>query len=244
MSRLIAIIQSSYIPWRGYFAVIARCDAFIFLDSVQFTRRDWRTRNRIKTPNGPLWLSIPVRQKGNYHAPIDAIAIAEEGWTRQHLRSIEANYRRAPHFATMFPALEAAYAAAAAETSLAAVNRGLTAALCRLLGIDTPLLRDVDLLERERLDSLNPTARLVELAVAANATTYLSGPSARSYLDEATFAGLGVRVAWMDYSDLPEYPQLWGQFDPSLSVVDALLNLGVEGARAGLNGEGGNKRTG
>jgi hypothetical protein len=236
MPRQVAIIQSSYIPWRGYFAIIARCDAFIFLDSVQFTRRDWRTRNRIKTPIGPLWLSVPVRQKGNYRAPIDGITAAETGWTRQHLRSIEANYRRAPHFSTVFPALETAYAKAEAEVSLAAINQGLTAALCELLGIDTPLLRDVDLVERERLDSQEPTARLVDLAVATNATTYLSGPSARSYLDEAAFTARGVAVAWMDYRSLPEYPQLWGQFDPSLSVVDALLNLGAEGARTVLGG--------
>lgn len=236
MSRQVAIIQSSYIPWRGYFAIIARCDAFIFLDSVQFTRRDWRTRNRIKTPIGPLWLSVPVRQKGNYRTPVDGITTAEKGWTRQHLRSIEANYRRAPHFSTVFPALETAYATAAAEASLAAVNQRLTAALCDLLGIATPLLRDIDLVERERLDSLDPTARLVDLAAAADATTYLSGPSARSYLDEAAFTARGVAVAWMDYGNLPEYQQLWGQFDPSLSIVDALLNLGAEGARAALGG--------
>jgi WbqC-like protein len=236
MSRRVAIIQSSYIPWRGYFAIIARCDAFIFLDSVQFTRRDWRTRNRIKTPNGPLWLSIPVNQKGNYHAPIDAITVAEMAWTRQHLRSIETNYRRAPHFATLFPALEAAYAAVGAEISLTAINRGLTSALCGLLGITTPLLRDVELLEREKLASLDPTARLLELAAATDATVYLSGPAARSYLDEAAFAARGISVAWMDYGGLPEYPQLWGGFDPSLSIVDALLNLGAEGARMALGG--------
>lgn len=236
MARRVAIIQSSYIPWRGSFAILARCDAFVFLDSVQFTRRDWRTRNRIKTPQGPLWLSIPARQKGNYTAPIDAIEVAEPGWAAQHVRSIEANYRRAPHAAAVLPALHEAYAAAGAEPLLSRVNQGLTAALCRLLGIGTPLLRDVDLLPRERLDALDPTARLVELAAAAGAGEYLSGPSARSYLDEAAFAARGMGVAWMDYAGLPEYPQLWGGFEPAVSVVDALLNLGPAGARAVLGG--------
>jgi len=234
MARRVAIIQSSYIPWRGYFAIIARCDAFIFLDSVQFTRRDWRTRNRIKTPSGPLWLSIPVFQKGNYHAPIDAIEIADPGWAAQHLRSIEANYRRAPHFDAVFPALRAAYAAAGTERSLSAVNRGLTAALCALLGVTTPLCRDTDLLARARLETLDPTDRLVELAAAAGASDYLSGPSARSYLDEAAFATRGMEVSWMEYAGLPAYPQLWEGFDPALSVLDALLNLGAAGAREAL----------
>lgn len=234
MSRRVAIIQSCYIPWRGYFAIVARCDAFVILDSVQFTRRDWRTRNRIKTPTGPLWLSIPVRQKGNYHAPIDSIEIADADWAQKHLRGIAANYRRAPFFDSVFPALESAYRAAAAEPSLSTANRGLTAALCGLLDIQTPLSRDVDLIGRETLDALDPTARLVELAAAAGATSYLSGPSARSYLDEDAFAARGMRVEWMDYGGLHDYPQLWGPFDPALSVIDALLNLGPAGARAVL----------
>ncbi len=234
MPRRIAIIQSCYIPWRGYFAIIARCDAFIFLDSVQFTRRDWRTRNRIKTPQGRLWLSVPVRQKGHYDAPIDAIEMAEPDWARTHLRTIEVNYRRAPHFTAVFPALKAAYQAASTETLLTGVNRRLTAVLCGLLGITTPLLRDIDLLDRARLDSLNPTMRLVELADVAEASEYLSGPAARDYLDENAFAARGMNVGWMDYSGLPIYPQLWGEFDPALSVLDALLNLGPEGARAAL----------
>jgi hypothetical protein len=236
VSRRVAIIQSSYIPWRGYFAIIARCDAFIFLDSVQFTRRDWRTRNRIKTPSGPLWLSIPVRQKGNYHASIDAIEIAGAGWVSEHLHRIAANYRRAPHFAALFPVLEAAYGAMKAEVSLSAINQGLTATMCRLLDIGTPLLRDVDLIERGRLNALAPTARLVKLAAVAEATEYLSGPAARAYLDESAFDASGMTVSWMDYGGLLQYRQLWSGFDPSLSVVDALLNLGAEGARAALDG--------
>ncbi len=234
MARRIAIVQSSYIPWRGYFAIVAQCDAFVFLDSVQFTRRDWRTRNRIKTPSGPLWLSIPVQQKGQYHAPIDAIEIAEPDWARKHLRGIAANYRRAPFFAEVFPSLEAAYAEAERERLLSAIDRALTAALCRLLDIRTPLLRDVDLLERGVLDGLDPTSRLAELAAATGATTYLSGPSAQSYLDVAAFAARGIAVDWMDYSRLPRYDQLWGDFDPALSIVDALLNLGPAGARNAL----------
>ncbi|MBX9700839.1 MAG: WbqC family protein [Acetobacteraceae bacterium] len=235
MTRRVAIIQSSYIPWRGAFAILARCDAFIFLDSVQFTRRDWRTRNRILTRDGPLWLSIPARQKGNYTAPIDAMEIAEPGWARRHLRSIEGAYARAPQFAAAWPAISKAYAAVAEAPLLSIVNQGLTAALCRMLGIATPLLRDVDLLPREELATLDPTERLVALARAAGAMEYLSGPSARAYLDETRFAAAGIGVAWMDYGGLRPYPQLWGgEFEPAVSVIDALLNLGPAAARESM----------
>lgn len=231
MRRRVAIIQSCYIPWRGYFSIIARCDVFIFLDSVQFTRRDWRSRNRIKTPQGPQWLSIPVNQKGQFHAPIDAISIADPNWAQQHLRSIEANYRRAQHFAEAFPMLEEAYLTASSDGNLSAINRALTASLCRLIGLSTPLMRDVDLLGRTSLETMDSTARLVELTASLKASEYLSGPAARTYLDEAAFKSRGIGVTWMDYGNLPEYQQLWGLFDPSLSIVDALLNLGKAGLR-------------
>lgn len=235
-TRRVAIVQSSYIPWRGAFAMIARCDAFVFLDSVQFTRRDWRTRNRIKTSQGPLWLTIPVKQKGNYHAPIDAMEIAEPGWAARHLRSIEGAYRRGAGFLRSIDAVREAYAGVAEQPMLSAVNQPLTRALCALLGITTPLLRDVDLLPRETLDALDPTARLVALAAAAGATHYLSGPSARAYLDEDAFAARGMAVEWMSYAGLPEYPQLWGDFEPAVSILDPLLTLGAAGTREALGG--------
>ncbi len=233
MPGTVAIIQSSYIPWRGYFAMIARCQAFVFLDSVQFTRRDWRTRNRIKMPSGPAWLTIPVKQKGNFHASIDAIEVADPAWSVRHLRSIEQSYRRAAWFPSAYPLLSAAYDAIAEEASLSEVNRDLTGSICRMLRLDTKLYRDVDLLPRETLDKLDPTTRLVRLAAAAGGTQYLSGPSARSYLDEALFRREGLEVVWMDYTrHLAPYGQLWGAFDPAVSIVDPLLNLGAEAARA------------
>lgn len=232
--KRVAIVQSSYIPWRGAFAMIARCDAFVFLDSVQFTRRDWRSRNRIKTAQGPLWLTIPVKQKGNYLASIDAMEIAEPGWAAKHLRSIEGAYRRSAGFTSVIDVLRAAYADVADQPMLSGVNQRLTRVLCTMLGITTPFLRDVDLLPRERLDALDPTQRLVELAAATGATHYLSGPSAQAYLDEGAFAARGMSVEWMSYAGLPEYPQLWGAFEPAVSVLDPLLTLGPEAARGVL----------
>ena len=166
--------------------------------------------------------------------PIDAIEVADPDWATKHLRTIAMHYRHAPFFTDVFPVLEAAYAAVAGERALSAINWHLTRALCGLLNIATPILRDVDLIERDRLQALNPTARLVELVAAVNGNEYLSGPAAQSYLDEAAFKEHGIAVGWMDYSGLSGYRQQWGEFDPALSIVDALLNLGPEGARATL----------
>jgi hypothetical protein len=233
--RRVGIVQSSYLPWRGAFAMITRCDVFVFLDSVQFTRRDWRTRNRIKTSRGLLWLSVPVKQKGNYLAPIDAIEIAEADWSRKHLRSMERAYRRGPGFLEGIAAVREAYAAVAGERMLWRVNQQLMRAVCAVLGITTPLLRDVDLLAREQLATLDPTARLVALAAAAGATRYLSGPAAQSYLDRSRFAARGIAVEWMSYAGLQRYQQLWGEFESSVSIVDPLLTLGPAKARAALD---------
>lgn len=231
----VGIIQSSYIPWRGYFDMIERCDVFVFLDSVQFTRRDWRTRNAIKTPNGSSWLSIPVKQKGNFHASIDSVVISDPSWAATHLRSIQGAYRRAEAYDAVYPVLADAFAAIAHQNSLSTVNQHLTRALCEALEIKTPLLVDVDLIARASLDTADSTQRLIDLAKAAGGTSYLSGPSAHSYLDERRFQDAGLKVEWMDYANsLIPYRQLWGDFVPAVSIIDPLLNLGFEATRATL----------
>ena len=135
-----------------------------------------------------------------------------------------------------FPILSAAFAAAADEISLSAMNQGLTREICSLLGISTPLLRDVDLLPRDELQAMDPTKRLLNFAKAADATEYLSGPSARNYLDETLFLEAGLTVFWMDYTAcLVPYAQLWDDFEPAVSIVDPILNLGFPGTRDTLS---------
>ena len=224
----VAIVQSSYVPWRGAFALMGRCDLYVFLDSVQFTRRDWRTRNRIKTAQGPVWLTIPVKQKGNYHAPIDAIEIAEPDWAAQHLRRVEDSYARGAGFGQAADFVRDCYAAVGRKPMLSQVNQHLTERIATSLGLTTRFARDVDLIPREDLRAMDPTARLVALAAAAGATHYLSGPSARSYLDEAAFAARGIAVEWMSYDGLAEYSQLWGSFEPAVSILDPLLTIGPD----------------
>lgn len=220
MSKTLAAVQSSYIPWKGYFDLIRSADEFVLFDQVQFTRRDWRNRNRIKTKDGIQWLTIPVRSKGNYHAAIQDMIVSEAGWNHRHWQRIVASYARAPHFATMGPALARLFEGAT-QSQLSEVNRWFLEGLCRLLGIDTPLAWSTDYQVAE-----GKSDRLVSLCLAAGATRYLSGPAARSYLDLELFARHGVEVAFFDYAGYPEYQQLFPPFDHHVSAVDLLLNEG------------------
>lgn len=234
--RRVAIVQSSYIPWRGYFSLIAACDTFIFLDSVQFTKRDWRSRNRLRTANANVWLSIPLIQRGFYLAAIDEMTVSDPLWADAHWRRIEDAYRKAPAFQEAAPVIKEAYASVADLDRLSAINIALVRSLCAALAIDTGLMRDTELFPRTDLVAMDATDRLVELCRASRASHYLSGPAARSYLDEERFRAAGIQIEWADYSGLRPYPQLHGGFDPQVSIVDTVLNLGYERTRLALEG--------
>jgi hypothetical protein len=225
MTRSVAIVQSCYIPWKGYFDLIASVDEFILYDDRQFTRRDWRNRNRIKTPQGSQWLTIPVETKGRYHQRIDETAIGDPRWAEQHWKTIVHNYAGAPYFPDYREQLEALYESATASR-LSVVNRRFLEAIGRLLGITTTLSWSTDYPAEG-----TKTERLVALCRAAEATHYLSGPSARSYLDESAFAAAGIELAYFDYSDYPEYEQLHPPFDHAVTVLDLILNTGPEAPR-------------
>jgi hypothetical protein len=225
-ARTIAIVQSNYLPWRGYFDLIRSADEFIIFDSVQYTRRDWRNRNIIKTPQGPQWITVPVEVKGKYLQAIDETRIAESDWAERHIRSIEVNYKRAATFEQTAPWLFAALREAAREQLLTRANEHLLVAVSRRLGIATPFRHCIELVDRREMAAMDPSARLLALCRAAKAERYLSGPAARDYLDVSAFETAGVEVAWMDYSGYPDYPQLWGAFEPRVSIVDLLLNTG------------------
>lgn len=230
MARTVVVTQSNYLPWRGWFDMVRQSDALVLLDSVQFTRRDWRNRNRIKTVQGPAWLTISVEAKGRFDQAVDETRISAP-WTDGHLRSIALAYARAPHFAEVFPWLETQFRTVAEEPLLSRVNEALIRAFCARLGLDVPITRDGDLLPRASLPALDPSERLAALTEAAGGTRYVSGPAARAYLDPAPFTRRGIEVAWMDYSGYPDYPQLWGEFEPAVSVVDLMLNMGGDAPR-------------
>lgn len=226
MTRTVVVTQSNYLPWRGWFDMLRQADALVLLDSVQFTRRDWRNRNRIKTAQGPAWLTVPVEVKGRYNQAVDETRIQAPGWAEAHLRSIALSYARAPRFAEVFPWLENELLAVANEEFLSRVNETLIRTICTRLGILLPIARDSDLLPRAELPDMEPSERLAALTEAMAGTRYLSGPAAKAYLNPEPFDRRGIEVGWVDYSGYPSYPQLWGEFEPAVSVVDLLLNAG------------------
>jgi WbqC-like protein family len=228
VQKTVVIVQSNYLPWRGYFDLLRRADEFILLDSVQYTRRDWRNRNLIKTPAGTQWLTVPVQVKGRFVQSIDETQTAGSAWASAHIRAIEFNYRKAAAFADMAPWLFGELQSAAAMPLLSQLNERLIKSVAEKLAIKTPIRGCTSLIERAAMAAMDATERLVALCVAAGAGRYLSGPAAKDYLDVAAFAAKGIEVEWMNYSSYPEYSQLWGAFEPRLSIVDLLLNIGSE----------------
>jgi hypothetical protein len=218
--KRVAIVQSSYIPWKGYFDLIRAADEFILLDDVQFTKRDWRSRNRIKTKDGLHWLTIPVHTKGRYEQRIMDVTISEPTWSERHWQTIQSAYARTPFFDAYAPAVRALYEKPASQR-LSDVNRSLTEAICRALGIVTPIRWSSEYHPAEGRNE-----RLVDLCVKAGATDYLSGPSARGYMDDTAFARAGVTVQFVDYSGYSEYPQPYPPFEHAVSALDLLFCTG------------------
>lgn len=223
--KKIAILQSNYIPWKGYFDLIAAVDEFILFDDMQFTRRDWRNRNQIKTPQGLAWLTVPVKVKGKYLQTIRQTEIDGDEWAAAHWKSITLNYKKAPHFKEVAALIEPIYRDRQ-HHYLSALNRELLEAICGYLGIGTQIKNswDYNLIEGK-------TERLVDLCLQAGGTEYISGPAAKSYVDEALFADRGVKLTWFDYEGYPEYPQLWGGFTHTVSILDLLFNCGRHSRR-------------
>ncbi|QPF82996.1 WbqC family protein [Bradyrhizobium genosp. L] len=221
----VSIIQSCYIPWKGFFDLIGQCDQYVVFDSAQYAKRHWHNRNRIKTANGLAWLTIPVVTKGRFEQPIDEVEI-EKPWAEKHWRAIELAYRPAPFFDQFAPTLRTFYERADAETRLTNVNELFLRGLAELLGLTTRIVRD----SAYPADGTK-TTRLKTIASAAGADRYLSGPSARDYLDEAELADAGIATEWMGYEGYREYNQLHGGFEHAVSVIDLLLNTGPEAPR-------------
>lgn len=224
--KTVAILQSCYIPWKGYFDFVSAVDEFIIYDDMQYTRRDWRNRNKIKTPNGPQWLTVPVQVKGKFDQTIRETRIDGIQWAETHWKTIVQNYRRAPHFERISALLEPVYSSATSFTHLSELNRTLTELICAEMGIQTKLSWSWDY-------NLVPgkTERLVDLCKQAGATCYLSGPAAIDYIEPELFDEAGIELMYIGYDGYPKYPQLWGDFDHAVSVIDLLFNCGSDAKR-------------
>lgn len=223
--KRVAIVQSNYIPWKGYFDLMNSVDEFILLDNVQYTRRDWRNRNLVKTPRGPVWLTIPVAVKGRYHQKICETVIDDPGWRRRHWKTLAHHYAAARRFREYREVFERLYLGTE-ERFLSRVNHRFMTAICGLLGIRTRISWSMDY----RLVG-GRTERLVELCRQAGASEYVSGPTAKGYLDERAFGEAGIAVRYMDYSGYPEYEQVHPPFNHRVSVVDLIFNTGPEAPR-------------
>ena len=205
--------------------MIAAVDEFILYDDMQYTRRDWRNRNQIKTPQGLQWLTVPVKVKGKYHQTIRETEIEDVDWAKTHWKSLCHNYRRAKHFEAVAKELEPLYLQTK-HSHLSQLNCTLIEWVSAKLGIKTKISNSWDY---QLIDG--KTERLADLCAQAGAKEYISGPSARSYIDETIFAERGIKLTWLDYPGYPEYPQLWGDFIHTVSILDLLLNCGDEAAR-------------
>ncbi len=218
--KKIAILQSNYIPWKGYFDLINMVDEFILYDDMQYTRRDWRNRNKIKTPQGLQWLTIPVEIKGKFFQKIKDTKITDKKWNIKHWRTISQNYSKAKYFKDYKDIFEELYLACD-EEYLSQINYKFITTINEILEIKTKLRWSS---EFELLDG--QTEKLLGICKDCNADIYLSGPAAKDYFNEDLAKQENIKVEWMDYSRYKEYEQLNLPFEHGVTILDLIFNQG------------------
>ncbi len=224
--KRVAILQSNYIPWKGYFDIINSVDEFILYDDAQYTKGDWRNRNKIKTTNGLRWLTIPVHGKGLFYQKTCECQVAGNTWIDTHWKTIAQSYARAPFFETHAPFFRGLYEQCRNVNLLSTINHLFLKEICSLIKIDTLLTWSMDYeVYGERSE------RLRNICLQANADEYLSGPAAKNYLNEKLFNDKNIQVCWMDYGGYLEYNQLFSPpFVHELSIIDLIFNVGANKA--------------
>ena len=225
MSKKIAILQSNYIPWKGYFDLINMVDEFILYDDMQYTRRDWRNRNKIKTPQGLQWLTIPVEIKGKFFQKINETKISEKDWAKKHWQSILHNYSKTKYFKYYKDIFEELYLKCD-EEYLSEINYKFISTINEILGIKTKIRfsSEFELFEGQ-------TEKLIGICKQCNADVYLSGPAAKDYFDEVVAQKENVKVEWMDYRGYSEYNQLFPPFEHGVSILDLIFNEGLNATK-------------
>ena len=223
----IAIAQPTYLPWLGYFDLLDQVDKFVLLDTVQFEKQSWQQRNRIKTPTGLLWLTVPVVFRGRLGQRIADVEIREPEFWRDHLRAVEFNYRHAPFFVRYYGAVSDLMRSAASTLNLATLTISLLRWFAQVLDIRTPMLRSSELAVPGKRTDL-----LAGICESLGATSYLSPLGSADYLlnDLPIMTGRGIGVSFQHYEH-PVYRQLFPPFQPYASALDLLFNEG-ENARA------------
>lgn len=219
--KKIAVLQSNYIPWKGVFDLINSVDEFIIYDDVQFTKNDWRNRNKIKTHTGLLWLTIPIQHTHGFQDIKDTI-VANHDWCETHWKTIHQFYTKAPYFEFYAQEIEETYEECSQLDHLSLINMRFYQLINRFLSIPTPMSWSMDY----DLKAIDANRRLIELCQKAGATHYLTGPSAKDYIDTKIWTKNQIEIEYFSYQGYPEYPQLFGPFEHQVSVLDLLINTG------------------
>ncbi len=215
---MVAVHQPQYLPWLGYFDKINRADVFVLLDNVQFKKNEWQNRNKIKTAQGWQWLTVPVTYK--YPQLINEVAINPTvRWQEKHRKAILTNYARAPHNDCLEEFFEGIFSHS--WQFISELNADAVRSLMKVLGIDTALFIASELGKFPQ----DPDERLIAITKHFGADTYLAGSGGRKYMDMGKYEKSGIKVIFQDYSH-PMYQQLFGDFEPHMSVIDLILNHG------------------
>ena len=217
----VIITQSNYIPWKGFFDSMAQIDMIVLYDDMQYTKRDWRNRNVIKTPQGLKWLSIPVEVKGKYFQKINQTKVSDTKWTIDHLNQLKQHYKTAKCYKEVIDWIENLYLNCQFEL-LSDINRYFIENINKYLGIN------VEVVSSERFElAEDKTERLVNICKELGTTDYFSGPAAKVYMDESKFEENNIKVNYFDYSGYPEYEQIHGDFEHGVTIFDLIFNCGI-----------------
>ena len=219
-------MQPTYIPLLVYFDLIDKVDYFVFFDDVQLTKRSWQVRNKIKSANGELWLSIPIKKTKSRDETLlnNAIPNYETGWIEKHLKSIEFNYKKAKYFSDIFDFLMKFYTK---TNTLSEFNSRLIIEIVKKIGIETKLIYSSQL---ENIEGAKDV-RLVNICKKINTDEYLSPQGSAVYINEkqqgGSFVDNNIKLFYHDYQH-PVYNQLYGDFIPYIGIYDLLFNEGFE----------------
>ena len=223
MKKKIAISQSNYVPWKGYFDLINYVDVFVFFDEAQFTRRDWRNRNKVICNNEFKWLTIPLKNKGNYFRKIYEMEVKNQDWIKDHLNKIGSYYRHKKNFEKNYQIIKQIYQKIHSD-KLSEINQTIIKEICKKLDIKTTFYNSNEFVDLGNIT--NPSARLVNICKEKNINFYVTGPLAKNYLEESLFRKNDIEVEWFNY-DYLEQSDINIPIG-NLSIIDTLMNYGLD----------------
>jgi len=217
---IVAIQQPEHLPWTGFFNKMAQCDLFVYLDNVQFKKRYFDNRNKIKTEDGVKWITVPIHSKGKYTQNINQVVIDNESrWTKKYLGIIEHTYKKSPFWNDVknivFPCL------GESRDKLADLNYALIEGCRNYLRVNTP----VNMASALQVDGLSGSDLILEICLKTKADIYISGPDGRDYMDIDRFNQRGIKIVYHDFEH-PVYPQLFDGFVSHMSIIDLIANMG------------------